>query len=163
MSRPHPAQGYSNSYSPSPVMAETQSAPNYQPPPFLDYNNRRLPQPIQLPPLSIPGQASPRSDYHPSPPPGQALPSIHSSAGQAPPPPPPRSQPRSYTGQAAPLDKLLSPHPYTPPRSDSAYSPSHSPPRSSVDPRESARRGHERYPSESARPVHHERYPSESG
>src|ERR1700749_590027 len=127
MSRPHPAQGYSNSYSPSPVMAETQSAPNYQPPQFLDYNNRRLPQPIQLPPLSIPGQASPRSDYHPSLPPGQTLPSIHSSTGQAP-----------------PLDKLLSPHPYTPPRSDSTYSPSHSPPRSSVDLRDSARRGHER-------------------
>jgi len=162
MSRPHPpGQGFPSSRSSTPVMAETQSAPVYQTPPFLDYNNRRLPQPIQLPPLSIPGQASPRPEYHASPPPAQALPSIHSST-QAPPPPVPRSQPRSYTSQAAPLDKLLSPHPYTPPRSDSAYSPSHSPPRSATDQREAVRRGHERYPSEPIRPIHHERYPSES-
>lgn len=170
MSRPTPPPtGYSGSNTPPlpPAMAEIQNAPVYQPPPFSDFNRK-------LPPLSIPGHSSPRSDYHSSPTPGTALPSIHSSTVQGPPAHVPRSQPRSYTSQAAPLDKLLSPHPFTPPRSDSSYSPSHSPPRSSVDARDSGRRGHERYPSESAnsihhdlytpeaaRPNHHERYPSD--
>jgi hypothetical protein len=153
MSRPTPPPtGYSGSSTPPirPAMAEIQSAPVYQPLPFSDFNRK-------LPPLSIPGHSSPRSDYHSSPTPGTALPSIHSSTGPGPPAHVPRSQPRSYTSQAAPLDKLLSPHPFTPPRSDSNYSPSHSPPRSSVDTRDTARR-HERYPSESAHSIHHDRY-----
>jgi hypothetical protein len=127
-------------------MAETQSYPL---PPPLDFTSRRLPQPVQLPPLAIPPHGSPRSDYQRSPPLSQSLPSIHSVQA-----PPPRSQPRSYSGPAAPLDKLLSPHPYTPPRSDSGYSPHNSPPRPNVEVRPPPRkydkyddpRSHHEYP-----------------
>jgi hypothetical protein len=136
-------------------MAETQS---YPPPPVLDFTSRRLPQPVQLPPLAIPPHGSPRSDYQRSPPLSQSLPSIHSVQA---PPPPPRSQPRSYSGPAAPLDKLLSPHPYTPPRSDSGYSPHNSPPRPNVEVRPPPRKPYEKYDKyEDARSHHHEPYPA---
>ncbi|KAF2426571.1 hypothetical protein EJ08DRAFT_369620 [Tothia fuscella] len=102
-------------------MAETQ---NFPPPPYLDYSHtRRLPQPIQLPPLTIPQNAS-RPEMQQQP----ALPAIQT----VPVGPPRHQQSRSYSG--APLEKILSPHPYTPPRSDAAYSP-RSPPRSAVDTR----------------------------
>lgn len=140
-----------------PVMTETQSAPQIPPPAFLDYSHRRLPQPIQLPPLTIPPPPPSRPDLQYSPT-IQHLPSIHSRPPPPPPPPPLAAQvhspipgqphphappryhhPRSHSGSAAPLEKLLSPHPFTPPRSDPAYSPRHepkrSPPRSAVETR----------------------------
>src|SRR5437764_630684 len=89
-------------------MANMQS---YPPPPVLDFTSRRLPQ-----------HRSPRSDYQRSP--------LSSQLVQAA-PLLPRSQPPSY--QAAPPDKLLSPHPHMPPSSDSRYSPRNSPSRRNVE------------------------------
>ncbi|KAF1808613.1 hypothetical protein P152DRAFT_214840 [Eremomyces bilateralis CBS 781.70] len=158
--------------SPMPTMTETQSAPQFPPPAFLDYSQRRLPQPIQLPPLTIPPPPPSRSDFQYSPT-VQHLPSIHSR----PPPPPPSlsgqvpspipgpphhtaparyHHPRSHSGSAAPLEKLLSPHPFTPPRSDPAYSPQYepkrSPPRSAVDTRPPPSRLTEKFHLDDSRP-----------
>jgi len=113
------------------AMTETQSAP-FPPPPMRDseFAYRRLPQPVQLPPLTIPPPV--RHDFQYGPP-IQSLPSIQSASAF-------QSQPqRSYPARAAPLDKLLSPHPFTPPQSDPAYSPQYesrrSPPRSAIESR----------------------------
>ncbi|KAF2085294.1 hypothetical protein K490DRAFT_47109 [Saccharata proteae CBS 121410] len=98
-------------------MTETQNLPSFPPPSFLRQPfDRRLPQPVQLPPLSIPPSAPVRPDYPFSSPASRPLPSIQTQA-------PVRPQPRSHLGSAAPVEKLLSSNPYTPPRSDSTYSP----------------------------------------
>lgn len=137
---PHTAETTSSST----TMAETLTAPAV-PPSFLDFGHRRLPQPIQLPPLSIP-ECSPRPEYRSAPPQTQLLPVINSTNATA-----SRPQPRVYPGPAAPLDKLLSPQPYTPPRSENVYS---SPPRSAVDAQSHSRRSSQKYAlEEPLRPV----------
>jgi hypothetical protein len=116
----------------SPAMTETQTLPHFPPPQYLDYStptSRRLPQPIHLPPLTIPQNTAHRPDYPHGPGQNHPLPSIQAQPG-----PGPRPTHRSYSGGGAPLEKLLSPHPFTPPRSDAAYSP-RSPPRSALDAR----------------------------
>lgn len=137
----------------APDMTETQKLPVFSPPGFLHYN-RRLPQPVHLPPLEIPPEQPPRSDYHFRSPINQ-LPSIQ-------PGPPLRHQqyqPSSLPRPAAPVDKLLHSNPYTPPRSDPPYSPQqYGPsisPRSEFDSRQGLRRlTEQRYPYEEARPTH---------
>ncbi|KAF2456586.1 velvet factor-domain-containing protein [Lineolata rhizophorae] len=133
------------------TMTETQKPPI--PPLSFDSHFRNDPpfrsqshQPIQLPPLVIPPNRQdhyqPYSNQHQpppppplpphhhhhhhhqqhqqqQPPPQNSLPPLHSHSA----PPPPRSQPRSHGGSAAPVEKLLTNNPYTPPRSDSLYSP----------------------------------------
>jgi hypothetical protein len=138
-------------------MTETQKAPVFSAP-FHPYPHRRLPQPTSLPPLEIPldpAVQQPRSDYTFRSPVNQ-LPSIHAG------PPPPRQQqqhhqPPSLRG-SAPVDKLLHPIAYTPPRSDNPYSPQqYGPsisPRSEFDSRGPRRLMEQRYPYEDSRPVH---------
>jgi hypothetical protein len=137
-------------------MTETQKLPVFSPPNFLHYPHRRLPQPVPLAPLEIPPDAvPPRSDY-PFRSPVNQLPSIHAG-------PPPRHQhqhhPPSTLPRGAPVDKLLHPNPYTPPRSDPPYSPQqYGPsisPRSEVDSRGPRRLTEQRYPYEESRPIHH--------
>ncbi|KAF1986683.1 hypothetical protein K402DRAFT_421138 [Aulographum hederae CBS 113979] len=118
-------------------MTETQNAPSFPPPSFLDYSLRRLPQPVQLPPLTIPPPARHHEQQQYGPP-RQPLPSIHSAPLSN------EQHARPFSGRAAPLENLLSPHPFTPPRSDPAYSPQYdsrrSPPRSAVEARMPPRR-----------------------
>jgi hypothetical protein len=137
---PHAAETTSSST----TMAETLTAPSV-PPSFFDFGHRRLPQPIQLPPLSIP-ESSPRPEHRSAPPQTQLLPAINSATATA-----SRPQPRAYPGPAASLDKLLSPQPYTPPRSENVYS---SPPRSAVEAQSHSRRSSQKYAwEEPSRPV----------
>lgn len=170
-------------------MTETQKLPVFSPPPYHhSYTDpreiRRLPQPIQLAPLEIPPHPVPprpeyafRSPVHPQ------LPSIH------PGPPPPHHQhqhqhqhsqhsqhpqhsqhhPRLPPSlpRAAPVEKLLHPNPYTPPRtSDPPYSPrQYGPPvspRTGFESRGPKRLNEQRYSYEDSRPgrSHHDSYAS---
>ncbi|KAH7061122.1 velvet factor-domain-containing protein [Macrophomina phaseolina] len=117
------------------AMTETQNLPHFPPPPYLGDPYRRLPQPVQLPPLAVPRDPV-RPDFPPFFSPSQrSLPSIHSlpttttttttssSSSSSAPAQSRLEQHRSQTRSAAPVDKLLSSHPYTPPRSDPPYSP----------------------------------------
>jgi hypothetical protein len=135
-------------------MTETQKPPSFPPPSFLGNPYRRLPQPVQLPPLTIPPNAV-RPEYQFRSPIAQPLPSIQ------PGPPARQSQPRLHVASAAPVEKLLQSNPYTPPRSDPPYSPQQygpsSSPRSQVDDRSAPRRLVEhRYSYEDRRPSHPE-------
>ncbi|KAF2270064.1 hypothetical protein CC78DRAFT_539327 [Lojkania enalia] len=150
-------------------MTETQKLPVFSPPGFLHHPHRRLPQPVQLPPLEIPPDpVPPRTDF-PFRSPINPLPSIQPAPSLRPPPPPPQQQQQQQQQQhqssalprpAAPVDKLLLSNPYTPPRSDPPYSPQqYGPsisPRSDFDSRGPPRRlTEQRYPYEEPRPVHH--------
>ncbi|EON68377.1 hypothetical protein W97_07635 [Coniosporium apollinis CBS 100218] len=98
---------------PPPAMTETQKLPNF-PLPLDSY--RRVPQPIHLPPLSIPSTSA-RHDYYHESLARHSLPPIQSGY-------PPRGPPRlPPTSAAVPAEKLVTSHPYTPPRSDPPYSP----------------------------------------
>ncbi|KAB2578322.1 Sexual development regulator VELC [Lasiodiplodia theobromae] len=140
------------------AMTETQNLPHFPPPPYLLDPYRRLPQPVQLPPLSVPRDPV-RPDFPPFFSPSQrSLPSISSlSTASA----PAQSRPEHHRPhvRAAPVDKLLSSNPYTPPRSDPPYSPPLQygrtvSPRSQVDARPPPPRPVARYPEE-PRPIHH--------
>jgi len=144
----HPADSTPSS-SLSPKMAETLPAPNALP--LFDFTHRRLPQPIQLPPLTIPPPSSKleystapaqklTSRLEPASAPAQApvLPAINSARATT----PLRQSSRGYPGPAAPLDKLLSPQSYAPSRSENVYS---SPPRSAVDTHSHSRRSSQKY------------------
>lgn len=169
------------------AMAETQKLPLFPPPnSFNHYPHRRLPQPVPLPPLEIPPDAvQPRSDYafrspvnqlpsiHPGPPPPRH--SQHHSSPQHQPQqqqqhhhqqqPPSQSHPQHQhqppsLPRAAPVEKLLHPNPYTPPRSDPPYSPQQYggpsiSPRSEFDSRGPRRLAEQRYPYEDGRPHPH--------
>ncbi|KAF2714551.1 hypothetical protein K504DRAFT_496476 [Pleomassaria siparia CBS 279.74] len=139
-------------------MTETQKLPVFSPPGFLNYN-RRLPQPVHLPPLDIPPEQPSRSDYHFRSPINNQLPSIQPGPQHRHPP-----YQSSLPRPAVPVDKLLHSNPYTPPRSDPPYSPQHYgpsiSPRSEFDSRQGLRRLTEhRYPYEDAprqpHPAHH--------
>lgn len=142
-------------------MTETQNLPHFPPPPYLGDPYRRLPQPVQLPPLTVP-RDSVRPDFPPFFSPSQrSLPSIHSLPTTSSQPQPPRpAEHRSHSRSAAPVDKLLSSNPYTPPRSDPPYSPlqygRQVSPRSQVETRPPLpRQVTTRYP-EDPRPIHQE-------
>lgn len=143
------------------AMTETQNLPHFPPPPYLGDPYRRLPQPVQLPPLSVPRDPV-RPDFPPFFSPSQrSLPSIHSLPTTASAPSQSRpEQHRSQTRSSAPVDKLLSSNPYTPPRSEPPYSPLQYgrtiSPRSQVEARAPPpRQVAARYPDE-PRPVHQE-------
>lgn len=159
----------------APAMTETQKLPVFSPPNYSHFPHRRLPQPVPLPPLEIPVDAVPQRTEYPFRSPVNQLPSIY--------PGPPRhhqphqphqqqhqqyqhhqshqNQPPSHP-RAAPVEKLLHPNPYTPPRSDPPYSPQqYGPPispRSEYDSRGPRRLTEQRYPYEDSRhyPQHHE-------
>ncbi|KAK7530745.1 velvet factor-domain-containing protein [Phyllosticta citribraziliensis] len=100
-------------------MTETQNLPHFPPPPHFGDPYRRLPQPVQLPPLSIPRDPG-RPDIPPFLSPSQrSLPSIHSLPTTT----AARPEPRTQTRSAAPVEKLLLSNPYSPPRSDPPFSP----------------------------------------
>lgn len=101
------------------AMTETQNLPHFPPPPHFGDPYRRLPQPVQLPPLSIPRDPV-RPDIPPFLSPSQrSLPSIHTLPTTT----AARPEPRTQTRSAAPVEKLLLSNPYSPPRSDPPYSP----------------------------------------
>ncbi|KAF2277704.1 uncharacterized protein EI97DRAFT_362405, partial [Westerdykella ornata] len=144
----------SNAARSAPDMTETQKLPVFSPPNFSQpYPNRRLPQPARLPPLEIPPDAvqpPPRSDY-PFHSPVNQLPSIHPGL--------PRQHSQSHpVPRAAPVEKLLHPAQYTPPRSEQSYSPQHYgppiSPRSEYDSRAPRRLNEQRYAYEENRPAH---------
>lgn len=134
----------------APTMTETQKLPNLPPPSFLGPQYRRLPQPVQLPPLAIPSDPSVRPQYQFRSPNTQSLPSIQ-------PIPPPHHHLRAHSGSGAPLEKLLASNSYTPPRSDPPYSPQqYGPslsPHSEIESRQPPRRLSDRYPIEDSRPL----------
>ncbi|KAF2875235.1 velvet factor-domain-containing protein [Massariosphaeria phaeospora] len=137
-------------------MTETQKLPAFSPPGFLHYPHRRLPQPVQLKPLEIPPDGVPQRSDYPFRSPINQLPSIQPGPSLR------HEQPHqpSSLPRAAPVDKLLHSHPYTPPRSDPPYSPQqYGPsisPRSEFDCRQMPRRlTEQRYQYEEPRPVHH--------
>ncbi|OAG04552.1 uncharacterized protein CC84DRAFT_1147235 [Paraphaeosphaeria sporulosa] len=96
------------------MTTETQKPPAFSPPSFLDY-----PQSRRLPPLNIPAAVPPSRPDFPFHSPVNHLPSIQ--------PGPPRHDlphhPASLPRHPAPVDKLLQPSSYTPPRPDPTYSP----------------------------------------
>lgn len=151
------------------AMTETQNLPHFPPPPYLGDPYRRLPQPVQLPPLAVPRDPV-RPDFPPFFSPSQrSLPSIHSLPTTASAPAQSRpEQHRSQSRSAAPVDKLLSSNPYTPPRSDPPYSPSlqygrNVSPRSQGEPRGPPPRPvAARYPEE-PRPIHQESHYAPQG
>ncbi|KAK8237859.1 velvet factor-domain-containing protein [Phyllosticta capitalensis] len=117
---PPPQHHPSNSSDDSAMaMTETQNLPHFPPPPHFGDPYRRLPQPVQLPPLSIPRDPV-RPDIPPFLSPSQrSLPSIHTLPTTT----AARPEPRTQTRSAAPVEKLLLSNPYSPPRSDPPYSP----------------------------------------
>ncbi|OCK82973.1 hypothetical protein K432DRAFT_390814 [Lepidopterella palustris CBS 459.81] len=135
-------------------MTETQKPPTFPPPSFLSHPYRRLPQPVQLPPLTIPPN-SVRPEYQFRSPITQPLPSIQAG-------PLSRShQHRSHIASATSVEKLLQSNPYTPPRSDPPYSPQQygpsTSPRSEIEGRSAPRRLREqRYSYDDSRASHPE-------
>lgn len=123
---------------------ETQRAPNFPPPSFLGHPNRRLPQPVQLPPLTIPHHAG-AAERHPSL--AQPLPSIYNAPSVRHPsnhPPTPH----------APASKLLTANPYATPRQEPTYSQQYASrrsPRSELGPHMHQRRLSDRYPPDAMR------------
>lgn len=132
----------------STMTTETQKPPAFSPPSFHNYHDRRLP------PLNIPAPVPPSRPDFPFHSPVNHLPSIQ--------PGPPRHDPHhpaSLPRHAAPVDKLLQPSSYTPPRSDPPYSPQqYGPsisPRTEYDSRGSRRLIEQRLPYEDIRNTHH--------
>ncbi|KAF2448937.1 hypothetical protein P171DRAFT_428920 [Karstenula rhodostoma CBS 690.94] len=132
------------------MTTETQKPPAFSPPSFLDY-----PQSRRLPPLNIPTAVPPSRPDFPFHSPVNHLPSIL--------PGPPRHDlphhPPSLPRHPAPVDKLLQPSSYTPPRPDPPYSPQQYglsiSPRTTYDSRGPRRLTDQRHPFEDTRSTHH--------